>query len=179
MQQGVETGKGAKGLENGIIIPLPKKGDIRESSNWRGITLLSTLGKIMATPGRSSKGGAYHQPRQDKGHENRKMVGAVIEEVSIEEMKDFCYLGSVMSSNSSCNKDIKTCMGKASAVFGRLERIWKSNGCSIDTKVRLYESIVLSTLLYRAETWPITVIKWQETGGSASQMDEEDRKSTR
>jgi len=38
-----------------------------------------------------------------------------------------------------------------------LEKIWKSNGCSVDTKVRLYESIVLSTLLYEAETWPITV----------------------
>jgi len=98
----------------------------------------------------------------------------VTEEVPIEEVEDFCYLGSVMSSNSSCDKEIKTRMGKANAVFGRLERIWKSNGCSIDTKVRLYESIVLSTLLYRAETWPITVIKWQETGGSASQMDEED-----
>src|SRR6218665_3390804 len=48
-------------------------------------------------------------------------------------------------------------MGKTNAVFGRLEKIWKSNGCSVDTKVRLYESIVLSTLLYGAETWPITV----------------------
>src|SRR6218665_2172231 len=25
-------------------------------------------------PGRRSKGGSYHQPRQDKGHENRKMA---------------------------------------------------------------------------------------------------------
>src|SRR6218665_3234037 len=64
-----------------------------------------------------------------------------------------------MSSNSSCDKEIKTRMGKANGVFGRLEKIWKSNGCSVDTKVRLYESIVLSTLLhvYGAETWPITV----------------------
>src|SRR6218665_2431903 len=81
----------------------------------------------------------------------------VLEEVPIEEVEDFFYLGSVMSSNSSCDKEIKTRMGKAYVVFGRLERIWKSNGCSIDTKARLYESIVLSTLLYGAETWPITV----------------------
>jgi len=45
----------------------------------------------------------------------------VIEE--IEEVEDFCYLGSVMSSNSSCDKEINTRMGKANAVFGRLERI--------------------------------------------------------
>src|SRR6218665_2845393 len=42
-------GRVPKEWRNGIIIPLPKKGDIRECSNWRGITLLSTPGKIMAT----------------------------------------------------------------------------------------------------------------------------------
>ena len=51
----------------------------------------------------------------------------VIEEVPIEEVEDFCYLGSVMSSNSRCDKEIKTrihiYMGKANAVFGRLEKI--------------------------------------------------------
>src|SRR6218665_2884662 len=66
----------------------------------------------------------------------------VIGEVPIEKVEDFFYFGSVMSSNSSCDKEIKTRMGKANAIFGRLEKIWKSNGCSVDTKVRLYESIV-------------------------------------
>ena len=42
-------GRVPKEWRNGIIIPLPKKGDIRECSNWRGITFLSTPGKIMAT----------------------------------------------------------------------------------------------------------------------------------
>jgi len=65
----------------------------------------------------------------------------VIEEVPIEEVEDFCYLRSVMSSNSICDKEIKTRMGKANAVFGSLEKIWKSNGCSVDTKVRLYMSL--------------------------------------
>ena len=34
---------------NGIIIPLPKKGDLSECGNWRGITLLSVPGKIFAS----------------------------------------------------------------------------------------------------------------------------------
>jgi len=74
--------------------------------------------------------------------------------------------------SSSCNKEIKTWMGKENTVFGRLERIWKSTGCSVVTKVRLYKSIVLRTLLYRrgAETWPTTVAmggdwRWHTTGG--------------
>src|SRR6218665_2706294 len=47
-------------------------------------------------------------------------------------------------------------LGKANAVFRRLDRM-ESNGCSVDTKALLYESIVLSTLLYGAETWLSTV----------------------
>jgi len=41
--------------------------------------------------------------------------------------------------------------------FGRLDKRWKKNGCSIKTKIRLYNAIVVSTLLYESETWPMTV----------------------
>jgi hypothetical protein len=42
-----KTGSVPKEWKEGIIIPLPKKGDLKECSNWRGITLLSVPGKIM------------------------------------------------------------------------------------------------------------------------------------
>ena len=35
--------------KQGLIIKLPKKGDLTECSNWRGITLLNIIGKILAT----------------------------------------------------------------------------------------------------------------------------------
>jgi len=88
-----------------------------------------------------------------KWHETNRIE---IDEVPTEKVEDFCYLGSMMSLNSSCDKEIKTHIGKANAVFERLERIWKSIGCSVDTKVQLSDSILLSTLLYGAETRPIT-----------------------
>jgi hypothetical protein len=34
--------------KQGLIIKLHKKGDLTECSNWRGITLLNTIGKILA-----------------------------------------------------------------------------------------------------------------------------------
>ena len=34
--------------KNGIIIPLPKKVDLSDCGNWRGITLLSAPGKVFA-----------------------------------------------------------------------------------------------------------------------------------
>ena len=35
--------------KQGIVIKLPKKGDLTECRNWRGITILNIIGKILAT----------------------------------------------------------------------------------------------------------------------------------
>jgi sorting nexin-29 len=35
--------------KQGLVIKLPKNGDLTECRNWRGITLLNTIGKILAT----------------------------------------------------------------------------------------------------------------------------------
>jgi len=53
-------------------------------------------------------------------------------------------------------------MGKANGVFERLTKIWWDNGLNIHTKIRLYETLVLSTLLYGVEMWPISVINTQK-----------------
>jgi len=34
---------------NGVIIPLPKKGDLADCNNWCGITLLSVPGKVFCS----------------------------------------------------------------------------------------------------------------------------------
>jgi len=65
----------------------------------------------------------------------------------IEKVTNFYYLGSVVSQDSSCDHDMKTRMDKANTNFGKLNNIWRSK--------RLINNI-LSTLLYAAETWPLT-----------------------
>jgi len=37
-----------------------------------------------------------------------------------------------------------------------MRKIWKNKRISLKVKMRLYEAIVLSTLLYSAEVWPLT-----------------------
>src|SRR6218665_2566554 len=59
--------------------------------------------------------------------------------------------------DSSCDRKIKVRIGRANATFGRLDKILKKNGCSTTTKIRLHNVMVVSTLLYGSETWPITV----------------------
>ena len=71
---------------------------------------------------------------------------------TVDIVEDFCYLGSYMSNNGNCGMDCQTRIGKANDVFGRVNDIWKN-------KVRLYEFLVMSTLLYYAELWPLSAVQ--------------------
>jgi len=76
---------------------------------------------------------------------------------AIEMTEEFCYLGSYVTSDSSCDNDCQTRIGKASSIFGRLKLVLKNRHISTTLKVRLYESLVMSTVLYGAELWLLTV----------------------
>ena len=80
-----------------------------------------------------------------------------VEGKPVEEVSEFCYLGSVIAEDGSCAKGIRIRLGKANSTFGRLLNIWKNKGLATKIKIRLYEALVMSTLLYGAETWPMTV----------------------
>ena len=83
--------------------------------------------------------------------------------------------------------------GKVASVFGRLVNTWKSKNISLAVKIRLYESLVISTLLYGAESWPLSVtqmkkleaahhkfqrrlLRWGSHGGTRSEMKTSERK---
>jgi len=57
-----------------------------------------------------------------KGQTQAVLVGGK----PVEEVSEFCYLGSIITRNGSCVKDIKIRLGKANSTFGKLINIWKS-----------------------------------------------------
>ena len=65
-------------------------------------------------------------------------------------------IGSYISHYGSCEKGVRVRIGKSTAMFGKMRQIWKNKCISLKVKMRLYEAIVLSTLLYSAEVWPLT-----------------------
>ena len=48
MQQVWEEGRVVGVWQDAVVVPVPKKGDLRHCDNWRGISLLDVVGKIMA-----------------------------------------------------------------------------------------------------------------------------------
>ena len=62
-------------------------------------------------------------------------------------MEHFTYLDSIISND-------------ASSSFGRLsKRVWQSHSLRLSTKLQVYRAVVITTLLYDAETW---VLYWKQ-----------------
>jgi hypothetical protein len=53
-------------------------------------------------------------------------------------------------------KKVRTGIAKAASVFRNLEKIWKLKILSTRTKVRIFNSNVISTLTYACESWKST-----------------------
>ena len=78
-----------------------------------------------------------------------------IQQDTIEEVQDFSYLGSAVSTEGGTDQDIRIRIGKAAGVFNTLRPIWRSTKLSLNTKLRIYNSNVKSVLLYGCETWRV------------------------
>ena len=75
---------------------------------------------------------------------------------TLEVVEDFTYLGSTISSNLSLDTELNTRIGKAATAMARLtKRVWSNTMLTINTKMRVYQACVLSTLLYGSESWTL------------------------
>ena len=70
--------------------------------------------------------------------------------------EEFTYLGSTVRYDGGAESDIRNCLNKARNTFRMLNNMWKSSQYSTKTKLKLYQSFVLSTLLYGSEYWRMT-----------------------
>ncbi|KAI0208446.1 hypothetical protein LSAT2_006873, partial [Lamellibrachia satsuma] len=80
--------------------------------------------------------------------------GVKINDYTLEVVEDFTYLGSNISNNLSLDKEINRRIGKAACTMAKLtKRVWENKMLTENTKMRIYQACVLSTLLYGSESW--------------------------
>ena len=83
-----------------------------------------------------------------------KVSSIKINDYILEVVEDFTYLGSIISNNLSLNTEINRRIGKAACTMARLtKRVWENKMLTENTKMRIYQACVLSTLLYGSESW--------------------------
>ena len=71
-----------------------------------------------------------------------------LEGKQLDTVDSFNYLGSCITTEGGVERDIKGRIGKARSAFIRLDNIWKTTAFSKKIKLKLYNSCVLSVLLY-------------------------------
>ena len=77
-----------------------------------------------------------------------------IDNYELEAVHQFTYLGSIITDNLSLNAEIDKRIGKAATTFARLTtRVWTNPKLTVKTKMAVYSACVISTLLYKSETW--------------------------
>ena len=74
--------------------------------------------------------------------------------INLSAVEHFTYLGSVISNNATVSKDLDNRLSNANSSFGRLsKRTWQSHSLRLSAKIQVYRAVVITTLLYGAETW--------------------------
>ena len=86
---------------------------------------------------------------QPANRQNYTTPGIKASNVELKVVDKFCYLGSVLSSNTVVDDDINSRLSKANVALGWLsKRLWCNHGISTATKVAVYRAAILSSLLY-------------------------------
>ncbi|VDP24359.1 unnamed protein product [Schistosoma margrebowiei] len=75
---------------------------------------------------------------------------------TLDHLESFTYMGSIIDEQGGSDADVKARIGKTWVAFLQLKNIWNSKQRLINTKVRIFNTIVKAVLLYGAETWRTT-----------------------
>ncbi|XP_050513376.1 uncharacterized protein LOC126889292 [Diabrotica virgifera virgifera] len=79
-----------------------------------------------------------------------------IDNMQIENVENFTYLGSGITESGGTENDIRMRIGKVQQAFSMLNPVWRSGEYTTRTKIRIFQSNVMSVLLYGCETWKVT-----------------------
>ena len=79
-----------------------------------------------------------------------------IDDKPLANLEHFKYLGSTISCDGSLDREIDNRISKASQALGSLHtRVLSEHNIRLSTKLRIYNAVVLPSLLYGCETWTL------------------------
>ena len=78
-----------------------------------------------------------------------------IDEVTVETVADFIFLGSKISADGDCSHEIKRCLLLGRKDMLNLDSILKSRDITLPTEVHLVKAMLFPVVIYRCESWTI------------------------
>lgn len=79
-----------------------------------------------------------------------------VDDISLEVVEQFQYLGSLLSQNMKIDLEVEHRIQAASVAFGKLwRRVFGDHDIRLRTKISVYKAVIIPTLLYGAEAWTV------------------------
>ena len=73
----------------------------------------------------------------------------------VETVSDFIFLGSKITADGDCSREIKRCLLLARKVMTNLDSVFKSRDITLLTKVHLVKAMVFPVVMYGCESWTV------------------------
>ena len=73
----------------------------------------------------------------------------------METVSDFIFLGSQITADGDCSREIKRCLLLGGKVMTNLDSILKSRDITLSTKVHLVKAMVFAVVMFGCENWTI------------------------
>ena len=150
-----ETGEELGAMIGGTVVSNLRFADDISNTNESQADLQGEMNKISQEAGKMGmKINLEKTEVQHIGRSTKQMVVKINGQL-LKQVSDFVYLGGNISSDGTLDKDIGRRIGLASGAMQNLNKIWRARDLSIATKVRMYQTLILSLLLYNSETWAL------------------------
>jgi len=76
---------------------------------------------------------------------------------TFERVEEFKYLGTTLTNQNSIAEEIKSGLNSGNACYHSLQNILSSRLLSKNLKIKINRTLILSVVLYRCETWSLTL----------------------
>ena len=81
----------------------------------------------------------------------------------METVTDFIFLGSKITADGECSREIKRCLLLGRKAMTNLDSILKSRDITLPTKVYLVKAMVFPVVMYGCESWTIKKAELRRT----------------
>ena len=88
-------------------------------------------------------------------------VNIKVGEAILEQVKSYQYLGQLITEDGRCENEIRRRIGIARTNFLKMKDVLVTKNLSLVTRKKILHCYIMSSLMYAAETWVISVADWK------------------
>ena len=78
-----------------------------------------------------------------------------VQDIRIEQVDTFVYLGSLVTEDAECSREIRVRIARGHGVGADLMKLWKCHNIKLTTKLQLMKTLIWPVMMYGCESWTI------------------------